>query len=161
MATVYLAEDPKHRRKVGVKVLRAELAAALGPERFLREIEISAGLHHPHILPLYDSHIVLTKEVLVLKVAKNDEGIDPFLLLALFSLKVVQDQYTNLALMQINRDHLGDHWREVLIPMPTTQEARRTISHPIREYFQGIVQARLSYDQLLKTFGPETFGTRP
>jgi serine/threonine-protein kinase len=55
MATVYLAEDPKHRRKVAVKVLRAELAAALGPERFLREIEIAAGLHHPHILPLYDS----------------------------------------------------------------------------------------------------------
>ncbi|HUE84893.1 MAG TPA: protein kinase [Vicinamibacterales bacterium] len=55
MATVYLAEDLKHRRPVAVKVLNAELAAALGPERFLREIEISARLHHPHILPLYDS----------------------------------------------------------------------------------------------------------
>jgi eukaryotic-like serine/threonine-protein kinase len=55
MATVYLAEDLKHHRKVAVKVLRAELAAALGPERFLLEIEISARLHHPHILPLYDS----------------------------------------------------------------------------------------------------------
>ena len=55
MATVYLAEDLKHHREVAVKVLRAELAAALGPERFLREIEISARLHHPHILPLYDS----------------------------------------------------------------------------------------------------------
>ncbi|MBI3983420.1 MAG: protein kinase, partial [Gemmatimonadetes bacterium] len=55
MATVYLAEDLKHRRKVAVKVLRPDLAATLGPERFLREIEIAAGLHHPHILPLYDS----------------------------------------------------------------------------------------------------------
>ncbi len=55
MATVYLAEDLKHHRQVAVKVLRAELAAALGPERFLREIEIAAQLHHPHILPLYDS----------------------------------------------------------------------------------------------------------
>ncbi len=55
MATVYLAEDLKHHRRVAVKVLRAELAAALGPERFLREIEIGAQLHHPHILPLYDS----------------------------------------------------------------------------------------------------------
>jgi eukaryotic-like serine/threonine-protein kinase len=55
MATVYLAEDLKHHRKVAVKVLRAELAAMLGPERFLREIEISSQLHHPHILPLYDS----------------------------------------------------------------------------------------------------------
>ena len=55
MAIVYLAEDLKHRRKVAVKVLRPELAATLGPDRFLREIEIAAGLQHPHILPLYDS----------------------------------------------------------------------------------------------------------
>jgi eukaryotic-like serine/threonine-protein kinase len=55
MATVYLAEDLKHHRRVAVKVLRTELAFALGPERFLREIETTAALHHPHILPLYDS----------------------------------------------------------------------------------------------------------
>jgi Flp pilus assembly protein TadD len=55
MATVYLAEDLKHRRPVAVKVLKPELSAALGPDRFLREIEILAGLDHPHILPLYDS----------------------------------------------------------------------------------------------------------
>ncbi|HEX5631957.1 MAG TPA: serine/threonine-protein kinase, partial [Gemmatimonadales bacterium] len=55
MATVYLAEDLKHRRKVAIKVLRPELAAALGAERFLREIETTASLHHPHILPLFDS----------------------------------------------------------------------------------------------------------
>ncbi len=55
MATVYLAKDMRHRRDVAVKVLRPELAAALGGERFLREIEIAAGLQHPHILPLYDS----------------------------------------------------------------------------------------------------------
>jgi Tol biopolymer transport system component/tRNA A-37 threonylcarbamoyl transferase component Bud32 len=55
MATVYLAEDVKHHRKVAVKVLRPELAAALGPERFHREIEIAANLTHPHILPLHDS----------------------------------------------------------------------------------------------------------
>ncbi len=55
MAIVYLAEDLKHRRKVAVKVLRPELAATLGPERFLREIEIAAQLTHPHILPLFDS----------------------------------------------------------------------------------------------------------
>ncbi len=55
MATVYLAEDLKHRRKVAIKVLRPELAAAIGAERFVREIEIVANLHHPHVLPLYDS----------------------------------------------------------------------------------------------------------
>ncbi len=55
MAIVYVAEDLKHHRQVAVKVLRPELATAIGPDRFLREIEIAAGLHHPHILPLYDS----------------------------------------------------------------------------------------------------------
>ena len=53
MATVYLAEDLKLHRKVAVKVLRPELAAALGPDRFLQEIEIAAKLNHPHILPLH------------------------------------------------------------------------------------------------------------
>ncbi len=55
MATVYLAEDLKHRRKVAVKVLRPELAESIGGTRFLREIEIAAQLTHPHILPLHDS----------------------------------------------------------------------------------------------------------
>ncbi len=55
MATVYLATDVRHHRQVAVKVLRPDLAAALGPERFLREIEIAANLTHPHILPLHDS----------------------------------------------------------------------------------------------------------
>ncbi len=55
MATVYLAEDLKHDRKVAVKVLREELSASLGKERFLREIKVAAALQHPHILPLYDS----------------------------------------------------------------------------------------------------------
>ena len=55
MATVYLAEDLKHHRKVAVKVLRPDLAAALGPERFTQEIEIAARLQHPHILGVHDS----------------------------------------------------------------------------------------------------------
>src|SRR6266496_1418246 len=55
MATVYLARDLRHGRPVAIKVLNPEIAAALGPERFLREIEIAAGLTHPHILALHDS----------------------------------------------------------------------------------------------------------
>src|SRR3970040_2299319 len=55
MATVYLAEDRKHGRRGAVKVLNPELAASVGPERFLREIRIAARLSHPHILPLLDS----------------------------------------------------------------------------------------------------------
>ncbi|MBS1241235.1 MAG: protein kinase [Gemmatimonadetes bacterium] len=55
MATVYLAEDLKHHRPVAIKVLRPDLASAIGPGRFLREIEIAARLQHPHILAVYDS----------------------------------------------------------------------------------------------------------
>src|SRR5688572_4306502 len=54
-AIVYLAEDRKHRRQVAIKVLRPELSQHLGPERFLREIDIAARLSHPNILPIHDS----------------------------------------------------------------------------------------------------------
>jgi serine/threonine protein kinase/dipeptidyl aminopeptidase/acylaminoacyl peptidase len=58
MATVYLAHDKKHDRKVAIKILRAELAAVLGAERFLQEIRVTANLQHPHILGLIDSGLV-------------------------------------------------------------------------------------------------------
>jgi len=55
MATVYLAHDIKHERAVAIKVLKPELAASIGVERFLKEIRLTASLQHPHIVPLYDS----------------------------------------------------------------------------------------------------------
>jgi serine/threonine protein kinase len=55
MATVYLAHDLRHNRQVALKVLKPELAAILGAQRFLKEIQVTANLQHPHILPLYDS----------------------------------------------------------------------------------------------------------
>ncbi|HEU4801184.1 MAG TPA: serine/threonine-protein kinase [Gemmatimonadales bacterium] len=55
MATVYLAQDVRHRRAVALKVLRPDISATIGSDRFIREIEIVAGLAHPHILPLFDS----------------------------------------------------------------------------------------------------------
>src|SRR5215213_9910739 len=55
MATVYLARDLRHNRKVAVKVLNPELGAVLGVERFLAEIEVTANLQHPNLLPLFDS----------------------------------------------------------------------------------------------------------
>src|SRR5262245_19236987 len=55
MATVYQADDLKHGRKVAIKILNPEIAAAIGAERFVREIRMSAGLQHPHILGLIDS----------------------------------------------------------------------------------------------------------
>jgi serine/threonine-protein kinase len=58
MATVYLAQDVRHHRRVALKVLKPELAAVIGAERFLHEIETTANLQHPHILPLHDSGVV-------------------------------------------------------------------------------------------------------
>src|SRR6188472_1766811 len=55
MATVYLAQDVRHDRRVAIKVLHPELSAVLGAERFLAEIKLTAALQHPHILPLFDS----------------------------------------------------------------------------------------------------------
>src|SRR5690349_19413289 len=55
MATVYLARDIRHRRRVALKVMRPDLGGGLGAERFLREIELAAGLQHPHIVPVFDS----------------------------------------------------------------------------------------------------------
>ena len=55
MATVYLARDLRHERLVALKVLHSDLAATLGPDRFLREIKLAAGLQHPHIVPVFDS----------------------------------------------------------------------------------------------------------
>ncbi len=59
MATVYLAQDLKHDRKVAIKVLKPELAAVLGADRFVVEIKTTAALQHPHILPLFDSGEVI------------------------------------------------------------------------------------------------------
>jgi serine/threonine-protein kinase len=59
MATVYLALDLRHHRQVAIKVLRPDLAAALGPDRFVQEIEIAARLQHPHILGLIDSGVAV------------------------------------------------------------------------------------------------------
>src|ERR1041385_6628170 len=55
MATVYLARDVRHNRKVALKVLNPELGAVLGVERFLAEIQVTANLQHPNLLPLFDS----------------------------------------------------------------------------------------------------------
>jgi serine/threonine-protein kinase len=58
MATVYLARDLRHKRRVALKVVRPELGGSEGGQRFLREIELAARLQHPHILPVFDSGVV-------------------------------------------------------------------------------------------------------
>ncbi len=63
MTTVYLAEDIKHNRKVALKVLKPELAAVVGAERFLTEIQVTANLQHPHILPLFVGVLERTRDL--------------------------------------------------------------------------------------------------
>jgi type I restriction enzyme M protein len=112
------------------------------------------------VLP-WQTNVLLTKEMLILRVVENDEGITPFLLLAVMSLKVVQDQYKTLALMQTNREHLGDHWREVRIPIPTDPADRERLGGSVKAYFEGIVRARESWDALSTMIDPLLFGSRP
>jgi hypothetical protein len=81
--------------------------------------------------------------------------------LALMSLRVVQDQYQTLALMQTNREHLGDHWREIQIPLPASSAERVEMGNAVETYFEGIVRARESWTQLSSIIQPEMFGTRP
>ena len=105
--------------------------------------------------------MVITREVLILRVKPNDMGIDPFLLLTVMSLKVVQNQYQHLGLMQTNREHLGDHWREVRLPIPRSRTARARIARPFREYCEAMIAARESYDDIFTVFEEYDFGTRP
>lgn len=136
-----------------------------GPKLFFGDLvtpaRASSNIGQFSMVMPWQTHVVFTKEILLIRSVENEEGIDPFLLLALFSLKVVQEQYTNLVLMQTNRDHLGDHWREVIIPLPPTVIDRAAVAAPVRAYFDGLIQARSSYARLLHTFGAETFGTTP
>src|SRR4051794_4383825 len=72
MASVFLAHDPRHNRKVTIQVLRPELAAYIGPERFLKEIETTANLQHPNILPLFDSGRVESTVFYVMPYVQGD-----------------------------------------------------------------------------------------
>lgn len=112
------------------------------------------------VLP-WQTDIVLTKEVLIIRVQENGENISSFLLLALLSLRVVQDQYDTLALMQTNREHLGDYWREVRVPMPASDAKRVEMGEAVQAYFEGIVRARDSWTRLSTIIDPDSFGTRP
>ena len=112
------------------------------------------------VLP-WQTHVVLTKEVLIVRVSENKHGIDMFLLLALMSLRVVQEQYKTLVLMQTNREHLGDQWREIRLPLPISTERQAIIRNAVKGYFNGIIKARESWDALSSVIDPKEFETRP
>jgi type I restriction enzyme M protein len=89
-----------------------------------------------------EEQIVLTKEVFVVRVCKNDLGIDPFYLLWAFSLKAVRDEWRRVTLMQTNREDVGNRYREILVPLPPDSEWAKNVSKAFRNYFQDIAIAK-------------------
>src|SRR4030095_15146252 len=87
MASVYLADDLKHGRRVAIKVMNADIGATMGTSRFLREIEIAARLTHPHILPLHDSGVIADQPYYVMPYIEGESLRQRIIRHKLFSIK--------------------------------------------------------------------------
>ena len=125
------------------------------PTRTTRNIGLFAV-----VMP-WQTQAVLTREIAVWRVPASAKRIDSWLLLALMSLKVVHDQFKYLVLMQMNREDLGERYREVLLPVPKDQSLRDSWSAPIAAYFGAVAKARESYDVLEGSLDPRLFADRP
>jgi type I restriction enzyme M protein len=125
------------------------------PTRATRNIGLFAV-----VMP-WQTHAVLTREIAVWRIAESSARIDSWLLLAMMSLKVVNDQFKYLVLMQMNREDLGMRYREVLLPIPKDQSRREQWAGPIRDFFMAQTNARKSYDTLSRHLNPSLFADRP
>lgn len=109
----------------------------------------------------WQTHVILTREIAVWRVTKEAKRIDRWLLLALVSLRVVHEQFRFLVLMQMNREDLGDRYRELLLPIPKKKSVRDRWSKPIGEYFDAMNLARKKYSDLTEQLDPDLFADRP
>jgi type I restriction enzyme M protein len=109
----------------------------------------------------WQTQVILTREITIWRVASEATRIDPWLLMALMSLRVVHDQFKFLVLMQMNREDLGRRYRELLIPLPRDEDRRQAWAQPIRDYFEAVTKARASYDALASQLDPRLFADRP
>jgi type I restriction enzyme M protein len=109
----------------------------------------------------WQTHVILTREIAVWRVTNKASRIDRWLLLALVSLRVVHEQFRFLVLMQMNREDLGDRFKELMLPIPRKQSVRDKWSKPIAEYFQATNLAREKYSELTKQLDPDLFADRP
>jgi type I restriction enzyme M protein len=112
------------------------------------------------IMP-WQTKVVLTREIEIWRVTKGAKRIDPWVLLALVSLGAVHDQFNFLVVMQVNREDLGERYKELLLPLPTSAEKREEWAWPIRDFFEATIRARESYDNLGKQLDPTLFADRP
>lgn len=109
----------------------------------------------------WQTEVILTREIEIWRVNESAKRLDPWLLLTLMSLNVVHDQFRYAILMQMNREDLGERYREIVLPIPKAKEKREAWSQPIQEYFEASVQARESYDKLLTALNGKAFADRP
>ena len=109
----------------------------------------------------WQTNVVLTREIAVWRVAKKAKRIDRWVLLGLMSLRVVNEQFKFLVLMQMNREDLGDRYRELLLPIPRKKTQREKLSKPIADYFAAMTLARKKYTGLTEHLGSEMFADRP
>lgn len=112
------------------------------------------------IMP-WQTHVILTREIAVWRIPEGARRLDPWLLLAMMSLRAVHQQFNFLVLMQMNREDLGGRYRELLLPIPRKKAQREKWSKPIREYFGALASARSSYEDLGSQLDPNLFVDRP
>ena len=105
--------------------------------------------------------MILTREIFIWRLKDEGEWIDRWLFLALASLKVVHEQFSYLVLMQMNREDLGNRYKDLLLPIPRTPEAREKWAGPVRRYFESITEARKSYEDIGEQLDPSMFVDRP
>ncbi len=109
----------------------------------------------------WQTDLVLTREIAVWRVKEGAKALSPSLLLALMSLKVVHDQFDYLVLMQMNREDLGERFREVVLPIPRTAESLAGWAEPVRQFLDAQAAARESYTKLGSRLDPALFADRP
>ena len=108
----------------------------------------------------WQTHVILTKEILVLRCGKSSR-ISPWLLLVMMSLRVVNDQFRYLVQMQTNREDLGKRFFELLIPVPKDKKVKERWEEHVRKFFQAQVEAREEYEKLLTGLDAQQFVDRP
>lgn len=177
------SSDYKGRGKIPyIKVVDIKNWRVIENPKYFIPGDVADELRKEHLLQLYDlvtptraskniglfgvimpwqTQSVLTREIAIWRVSKEAKLINPWLLLAMMSLNVVHDQFKFLVLMQMNREDLGNRYREILLPLPRNKKISEKWSYPIREYFEATVLARKNYENLTIQLVPEHFSDRP
>lgn len=97
-----------------------------------------------------EEQVVLTKEMFVMRVASNNEGYSPFYMLWALSLSEVREQWRRITLMQTNREDVGRRYREILIPLPKSEEWAEEVSKPFFNYFTALAEAKKTFSAELQ-----------